>query len=46
MIDKKLHYGVIGASNDEEKYGHKVFRDLLENGYHVTPINPNEKNIL
>lgn len=34
------------ASNDENKYGHKVFRDLLENGYHAIAINPHEKEIL
>ena len=43
MIDKNLTYAVVGASNDENKYGHKVFDDLLENGYHVIPINPNEE---
>ncbi len=46
MIDKNLTYAVVWASNDENKYGHKVFRDLLENGYHVIPINPNEEKIL
>jgi predicted CoA-binding protein len=29
MIDKKFTYAVVGASNNEEKYGHKVFKDLL-----------------
>ena len=46
MIYKSLIYAVIWASNDEEKYGHKVFRDLLDAGYHVIAINPNEKEIL
>jgi predicted CoA-binding protein len=46
MIDKKLTYAVVWASNNENKYGHKVFLDLLENGYHVIAINPNEKEIL
>ena len=46
MIDKNLAYAVVWASNDENKYGHKVFRDLLDAGYHVVPINPNEKEIL
>ncbi len=46
MIDKDLTYAVVWASNDGNKYGHKVFLDLLGNGYHVIPINPNEKEIL
>lgn len=46
MIDKSLVYAVVWASNDENKYGHKVFRDLLENDYHVIAINPHEKEIL
>ena len=46
MIDKNFLYAVVGASNNEEKYGHKVFKDLLDAGYKVLPINPNEKKIL
>jgi len=46
MINKDFLYAVIGASNNEEKYGYKVFKDLLEAGYKVIPINPNEKEIL
>ncbi|MCX6824717.1 MAG: CoA-binding protein [candidate division SR1 bacterium] len=46
MIDKKNFYTVIGASNNKEKYGYKVFKDLLDAGYKVTPVNPAEKEIL
>lgn len=46
MIDKKLSYAVVGASNNKEKYGYKVFKDLLDAGYKVLPINPTEKKIL
>lgn len=46
MINKKFLYAIIGASNNEEKYGYKVFKDLLEAWYKVVPINPNEKEIL
>jgi predicted CoA-binding protein len=42
FINKKFSYAVIGASNNEEKYGYKVFKDLLESGYKVIPINPYE----
>ncbi len=30
---------VVGATNNEEKYGSKVFQDLRAAGYTVTPIN-------
>lgn len=46
MIDKNFIYAVVGASNNEEKYGYKVFKDLLDAGYKVLPINPSEKEIL
>ncbi|MFA7298246.1 MAG: CoA-binding protein [Candidatus Absconditabacterales bacterium] len=46
MINKNFLYAVVGASNNEEKYGYKVFKDLLNSGYKVLPINPTEKEIL
>jgi len=46
MINKDFLYAVVGVSNNEEKYGHKVFKDLLDAGYKVIPINPNEKKIM
>ncbi|PLX20944.1 CoA-binding protein [Candidatus Parcubacteria bacterium] len=46
MIDKKYTYAIVGASNNEEKYGYKVLRDLKDAGYKVVPINPREKEIL
>lgn len=46
MINKNFLYAVVGASNNTEKYGYKVFKDLLDAGYKVVPINPTEKEIL
>ncbi len=46
MINKDFLYAVVGTSNNEEKYGYKVFKDLLEGWYKVIPINPNEQEIL
>jgi predicted CoA-binding protein len=46
MINKNFLYAVVGTSNNKEKYGYKVFKDLLNAGYKVLPINPNEKGIL
>jgi uncharacterized protein len=37
---------VVGASNDPQKYGHRVFRDLLKAGYPAVPVNPKGGTIL
>lgn len=31
---------VVGVSGDASKYGHKIFRDLLNAGYPVAGVNP------
>jgi predicted CoA-binding protein len=39
-------FAVVGASRDPEKYGHQVYRDLLNAGYKVYCVNPNADEIL
>ncbi len=47
MLDyKTITIAVVGASADPEKYGHKVFRDLLKSGYHAVAVNPKGEPIL
>ncbi len=46
FFNKKFVYAVVGASNNREKYGFKVFKDLKDSGFKVIPINPHEKYIL
>lgn len=46
LIQKQFVYAVVGASQNSEKYGHKVFRDLLEGGYEVVPIHPKGGKLL
>jgi predicted CoA-binding protein len=46
LIDKSFTYALIGASNNQEKFGHKVLKDLLDKGFCVVPINPHEEEIL
>lgn len=46
MIDKNLTYAVIWASNNTEKYGYKVFKDLIEKWFNAIAINPKEDEIL
>ena len=36
---------LIWASNDPEKYGNKILKDLVVKGHNVTPVNPKEKEI-
>lgn len=45
MIDKKYTYGLIGASNNNKKYGNIIFNNLFKKGFKIIPINPNEKKI-
>lgn len=40
FIHKDYVYAVVGASQDPEKYGNKVYKDLLDGGYKVFPVNP------
>lgn len=46
MLDKKFLYVVVGASNNPAKYGHIVFKDLLEAKFQIIPVNLKEKEIL
>ncbi|MBX9692863.1 MAG: CoA-binding protein [Cyanobacteria bacterium] len=48
-IDKFLKapaFGVVGASNDTSKYGHKVYVCYLQNKLKAYPINPNADEVL
>ncbi|MBA7632772.1 putative protein YccU [subsurface metagenome] len=38
-------FAVIGATNNPEKYGNKIFKNLTRRGYEVYPVNPNLKEI-
>jgi len=39
MLDKSKIYAIVGASENEEKYGFKVLKDLKDAGYNVIPVN-------
>ncbi|KAG0224934.1 hypothetical protein BGW41_004870 [Actinomortierella wolfii] len=38
-------FAVVGASTNREKFGNKVLRWYIDNGYTVVPVNPKEKTI-
>lgn len=46
LVNENNKYAVIGVSKNPEKYGHKVFKDLLGAGWDVYPVNPKESEIL
>lgn len=43
MAQKK--FAVIGATDNPEKYGNRIFKNLTKRGYEVYPVNPNQKEI-
>ena len=45
LKEENTSIALIGASNDRNKYGNKIYRDLRNKGYNVTPINPKEDKI-
>lgn len=40
MNIKNQHIALVGVSSDPDKYGYKIFTDLIKNGYQVTGVNP------
>jgi len=45
LKSENVKIALIGASNDKEKFGNKIYLDLKLKGYDVIPINPKEKFI-
>ncbi len=43
MKNKKI--AVVGVSSNPNKYGYKIFKDLIENEYEVYGINPKLKEL-
>ncbi|MGM0439198.1 MAG: CoA-binding protein [Patescibacteria group bacterium] len=46
FLNKENIFAVVGASDDHDKYGYKVFKKLKNKGYEVFPVNPNCEEIL
>ncbi len=47
-IDKLINlrrWAVVGASNNPDKYGHRIYLSLRRAGYQVAPVNPREAEI-
>lgn len=45
-MDKNKKISVVGVSHKEDKFGFKIFRDLLKEGFEVEGINPTNGRIL
>lgn len=43
---KLKKWAVVGATNNPEKFGYKIFKALQQAGYDVTPVNPGIEEIL
>jgi predicted CoA-binding protein len=43
---KKKRIAVVGVSANEEKYGFKIFRDMVQSGYTVYGVNPRGGEVL
>ncbi|MCX7920919.1 MAG: CoA-binding protein [Clostridia bacterium] len=44
MLEKKV-WAVVGANDNPEKFGNKIYKKLKSHGYKVYPINPNYESI-
>ncbi|MFC1653624.1 CoA-binding protein [Patescibacteria group bacterium] len=45
IFDKNSTLAVIGVSKDQNKFGYKVYKTLIHNGYNAFPINPKYQEI-
>lgn len=45
VSDLDMNIVLIWASNNPEKYGNKILKDLVGKGYTVYPVNPKESEI-
>ena len=46
IVRKYRRVAVVGASPKAERPSHQVMKYLLEQGFHVVPVNPGQKEIL
>ncbi len=44
MLEKKV-WAVVGASENPERFGSKIYKKLKSKGYKVYPVNPNYQTI-
>ncbi len=45
LQDSNTSIAIVGASNNSEKFGNQIYKDLRSKGFQVFPINPKEELI-
>lgn len=45
MLELKT-WAVVGATDNQNKFGYKIFKMMLESGYEVYPVNPGIQEVL
>lgn len=45
FLNKDFIYAIVGATQNQNKYGYKVLADLKNKGYKVAPVNPKYEEV-
>ncbi|MCX7780035.1 MAG: CoA-binding protein [Negativicutes bacterium] len=45
LVNQKV-WAVVGANNNREKFGYKIYKFMLDAGYQVYPVNPGLTEVL
>lgn len=45
ILEKYYHFAVVGVTPNQEKYGYKIFKRLLDKGYQTYGVSPIYQNI-
>ena len=45
LTQQGIIIAVVGASDNPDKFGHAIYRDLKRKGYRVFPVNPNRETV-
>lgn len=46
LLTEARTIAMVGASNNPDKPSHRIFKQLLDHGYRVIPVNPKESEVL
>lgn len=45
LTQPDIRIAVVGATDNPDKFGHKIYRDLKHKGYRLFPVNPNRPSV-
>ncbi len=46
QLNKHNPIAIVGVSSDKNKHGHKIYKELLDNGYWIFGVNPKLESLL